>query len=366
MTIEIGDKLINEKSLCFLIAEAGVNHNGNLDMAKKLVDAAKEAGVDAVKFQTFKTEESITPGAKQAEYQTKNTEKEESQFDMVKRLELPYSAFRELKKHCDEIGIIFLSTPHSCREDVDLVAELCPAIKVGSGDLTNLPILKYMANKNLPMILGTGMANMREVKEAVQVILPVNKKLILLHCTTNYPADFHEVNLKAMLTMKKEFNLPVGYSDHTEGIKVSLAAVALGARVIEKHFTLDKNLPGPDHKASLEPEELKEMVSGIRDVEKRLVGNGRPEDILRELDIQEALGNGIKKPTASELKVAAVARKSIVARFDIPGNTKITENMLAAKRPGTGLALKYFDKIVGRIAKEDIKKDELISWEKII
>lgn len=342
--IKIGNKLIGEKEPCFIIAEAGVNHNGNFDLAKKLINVAKKAGVDAVKFQTFKSEEIVTLDASQAKYQVENTGKRESQYTMLKRLELSYSNFRELKEYCDKEKIIFLSTPHSCKEDVDLVAELSPAIKIGSGDLTNLSILKYIAGKNLPIILSTGMGNLEEIKEAVDVILSFNQELILLHCTTNYPTPFNQVNLKAMLTMAKEFNLPVGYSDHTEGINVSLAAVALGARVIEKHFTLDKNLPGPDHKASLEPKELEEMVKAIRNTER-------------------ALGNGIKGPTRSEKKVRRVVRKSVIAKVNIPEGTKITKNMLIIKRPGTGIKPKYVSKVIGRRAEKNIKKDELITWD---
>ena len=347
----------------YIIAEAGVNHNGKLELAKKLVDVAKEAGVDAVKFQTFKAEKIVTPEAEQAKYQTENIGKKESQYAMLKRLELPYSAFQELKEYCDEKEIIFLSTPHSCQEDVDLVAELSPAIKVGSGDLTNLPILKYIARKNLPIILATGMACLEEVKEAVETILPINRELILLHCTTNYPTPLNEVNLKAMLTLKKEFNLPIGYSDHTEDINVSLAAVALGACIIEKHFTLDRNLQGPDHKASLEPKDLKEMVEGIRNTETKLTEKENPQNIIKELDIGEALGNGIKEPRPSEVETAKVARKSIVAVKDIKKGAAIKEKMLAIKRPGTGIEPKYLNKVIGRITKENIKKDSIIKWD---
>jgi len=346
MKIKIKNKSIGKGFPCFIIAEAGVNHNGDFNLAKKLIDRAKEAGVDAVKFQTFKAENIVTLEAQQAKYQTKNIGKKESQYAMLKRLELPYPAFRKLKEYCDQKGIIFLSTPHSSREDVDLISKLCPAIKVGSGDLTNLPTLEYMAKKQLPIILATGMANLEEVREAVKVIFPINKKLILLHCTTSYPTPLNEVNLKAMLTIKKEFNLPVGYSDHTEGIDVSLAAVAMGACVIEKHFTLDRKLPGPDHKASLEPKELREMVEGIRNIEM-------------------ALGDGVKKPTPSEMETAKVARKSIIAGQDIKKGTKIKEEMVAIKRPGTGIQPKYFEKIIGKIAKRDIKKDKLLTWQAI-
>lgn len=365
MQIQIGEKLISKSNPCFVIAEAGVNHNGNLELAKKLVDAAYEAGVDAVKFQTFKSEEIVTPEAEQAKYQTENTGKKESQYEMLKRLELSYDNFRELKEYCDKVGIMFLSTPHSCKDDVDLVAELCKAIKVGSGDLTNLPILKYMAEKNLPIILSTGMANMEEIKEGVEAVLPINKQLILLHCTTNYPTALNEVNLKAMETMEKAFGLPVGYSDHTEGIKVSLAAAALGACMIEKHFTLDKNMEGPDHKASLEPDELKQLVDEIREIEARMANGESRKTILGELDIAEVLGDGVKKPTPSELEVAKIARKSIVAATDIKAGEIIAENMLKIKRPGTGIMPKFLNEIIGRKAKENILKDELMTWEKI-
>lgn len=355
--------VIGKDSLIFIIAEAGVNHNGDLETAKRLVDEAKKAGADVVKFQTFQTEKIVTSDTKQARYQTKNMGQEESQYAMLKRLELSYSNFKELKKYCDKKEIIFLSTPHSSKEDIDLVAQLCPAIKVGSGDLTNLPILKYIATKNLPIILSTGMADLAEVKEAVETILPINQQLIILHCTTNYPTLLNEVNLKAMLTLKKEFNLITGYSDHTEGIKISLAAAALGASIIEKHFTLNKNMPGPDHKASLEPWELKAMVEGIREIEKRLALGEEGGDLIKELNVEEALGDGIKRPNPSEIEVAKVARKSIVADLDIKKGTTIKENMLIIKRPGTGIRPKYFNDLLGKKAQKDIKKDSLISYE---
>jgi len=365
MEIKIGNKKIDKGNPCFIIAEAGVNHNGDMGLAKKLIDAAKESGVDAVKFQTFKSEEIVTPQAEQAKYQTENMGKKESQYDMLKKLELSYQDFRDLKKYCDEKGTIFLSTPHSCEEDVDLVAELCPAIKVASGDMNNLPFLKYIARKNLPIILGTGMGTLEEVKEAVEAVCPINKELILLHCTTNYPTPLNEVNLRTIGTMMKEFDLPIGYSDHTEGIMVSLAAVALGACVIEKHFTIDKNMPGPDHKASLEPKELKEMVEGIRNVEKRLSAKEDSNEILKDLNIGEALGDGVKKPNPSELEVAKVARKSIIARKSIKKGEKIARDMLAIKRPGTGIKPKFLDEILGKTAKADIEKDELIAQDKL-
>ena len=365
MEIRIKNRIVSEKSPCFIIAEAGVNHNGDFNLAKKLIDEAKIAGADAVKFIIFRTEKTVTPEAEQAEYQSRNIGQKESQYAMLKRLELSYSDFKELKKYCDQKGIIFLATPHSF-EDADLVSQLCPAIKVSSSDLTNLPLLKYIAAKKLPIILSTGMADLEEVKEAIKEILPINQQLIILHCTTNYPTPINEVNLRAMLTLKKEFNLIVGYSDHTEGIKVSLAAVAFGASVIEKHFTLDRNLPGPDHKASLEPQELKALVNGIRDVEKRLIQGEKPDDLIKELDAEEALGDGIKRPNPSEIEVAKVARKSIIADSDIKKGTAIEESMLIIKRPGTGIQPKYFNEVLGKKAKKDIKKDELIKLEDLI
>ncbi len=366
MEIKIKNKSVGKGLPCFIIAEAGVNHNGKFDLAEKLIDAAKETGADAVKFQIFKAENLVTLEADQAEYQTKNIGKKESQYQMLKRLELSYSDFEKLKEYCDKKGIIFLATPHSGREDVDFISKICPAIKVSSPDVTNLPILEYVARKNLPIILSTGASTSEEVREAVKTILPINKELILLHCTTNYPTKINEVNLRAMKTMEKDFGLPIGYSDHTEGIKISLAAVVLGACIIEKHFTLDTNMPGPDHKASLEPEELKMMVERIRKIEKRLASGENPDIILGELDIKEALGNGIKNPNISEIEVAKVVRKSIVAAKDIKKGLTITENMLDIKRPGTGISPEYFNQVVGKKTKEGIKKDELINWEKLI
>lgn len=358
--MKIGNKEIGNDH-CFIIAEAGVSHNGDIELAKKLVDAAVESGVDAVKFQTFKSEKIVTPDADQATYQKKNIGKDESQFQMLKRLELLYEDFRELKAYCDKKGIIFLSTPHSCEEDIDFLDELgVVAFKVGSGDLTNIPTLEYIAKKGKPVILSTGMATMDEVKEAVEAVTKYNKDLIILHCTTNYPCPLDEVNLKAMKTMEKEFSYPVGYSDHTMGIDVSLLAVSMGALMIEKHFTLDRNMEGPDHAASLEPHELKEMVEKIK--------NKPSLDImLKEIaDSETILGDGIKKPNISEQVIAKVARKSITADKDIPTGTTITRNMLHIKRPEGGIRPKYINKVIGKKAKKDIKKDELFSFEDLV
>jgi len=345
--IKIGNKLIGEGEPCFVIAEAGVNHNGDINLAKKLIDTAKEAGADAVKFQTFKAENVVIENAEMAEYQKKNIGRSETQLKMIKRFELGYKDFIELKKYCDRKKITFLSTPHS-EDAIGFLEPLVPAYKIGSGDLTNLPFLEKIAKKKKPIILSTGMANLSEVRGTVRTIKKQgNNKIILLHCTTNYPCPLEEVNLRAMQTLKKEFDLPVGYSDHTLGMIVPITAVALGAQVLEKHFTLSRDSLGPDHKASLEPKELKEMVIAIRKAEK-------------------ALGVGIKKPTKSEEKIKGDARKSIVAMINIPKNTKITENMLIIKRPGIGIEPKYLNKIVGKRARRDIKKDTLINFKDLL
>jgi len=349
--IKIGNKKIGKRESCFIIAEAGVNHNGDIKLAKKLIDVAKEAGVDAVKFQTFKAENVVSKNAGMAEYQKKNIRKTETQLEMIKKFELTYKDFRELKKYCDRKKIIFLSTPHS-DDAIDFLESLVPTFKIGSGDLTNLPFLEKIAQKKKPIILSTGMSDLNEIEEALKTIRKISKKKIsLLHCTTNYPCPIEEVNLRAMITLKEKFEkkfapLEIGYSDHTEGITVSIAAVAMGAGILEKHFTLDKNLPGPDHRASLEPQELKEMVKAIRDAEK-------------------ALGSAIKRPTVNEEKIKKIARKSIIARIDIPRGTKITKDMLVIKRPGNGIEPKYINKVINKKTKKNIKRDELILWQDI-
>lgn len=331
---------------CFIIAEAGVNHNGDIKLAKKLVDLAAEAGADAIKFQTFKTENLVTKNTPKAEYQ-KNTTGEGNQFEMLKGLELTLEDHILLKKYCQSKNIMFISTPFDFAS-VDLLEEISiPLYKVSSGDLTNLPLLKYIASKNKPLIISTGMANLGEVEEAVDTVFETgNKNLILLHCTSNYPTEFEDVNLKAMVTMKEAFKLPVGYSDHTIGIEVPISAVALGAQVIEKHFTLDKNMEGPDHRASLEPQELKNMVNSIRNIEK-------------------ALGDGIKRYNKSEEKNRIVARKSIVASRDVKKDEVITYNDIDFKRPEGGLKPKYASYLINRIAVRDIKIDEIIRFSDV-
>jgi len=330
---------------CFIIAEAGVNHNGDIRLAHKLVDAAKEAGADAVKFQTFKAENVVSKLADKAEYQKETTNSKESQYEMIKKLELSFEDFVKIKDYCDKKDIIFLSTPFDY-ESVGFLESLVPLYKIGSGEITNLPFLEYVAKKGKPMILSTGMSTLGEVEEAVKTIINVTSSLplTLLHCVSNYPAKYEDVNLKAMLTLKEVFELPVGYSDHTLGIEIAIAAVALGAKVIEKHFTLDRGLPGPDHKASLEPDELKKMVKAIRNVEK-------------------ALGSGIKKPAQSELKVMKVARRSLVAARDIRAGEVIKESDILIKRPETGILPKFKEIIIGMRLTRDVKKDNPFDWE---
>lgn len=331
------------KNRCFIIAEAGVNHNGDINIAKRLIDKAYEAGADAIKFQTFKAENLVTENAPKAEYQ-KDTTGDGNQLEMLKSLELSIKDHIELKKYCEEKGIIFISTPFDF-ESVDLLEEIDVSLyKVSSGDLTNLPLLKYISSKNKPIILSTGMANLGEVEEAIETIFETgNNKLILLHCTSNYPTEYEDVNLRAMITMKEAFKLPVGYSDHTNGIEVPIAAVTLGAKVIEKHFTLDRKMDGPDHKASLEPDELKTMVKSIRNIEK-------------------ALGDGIKRCRKSEENTKSVARKSIVADRDINKGEVITINDISFKRPEFGLKPKYVNFIIDKKARRNIRKNEFITF----
>ena len=334
-----------DTSKVFIIAEAGVNHNGRLDLAYQLIDVAKDAGADAVKFQTFKAENVVSKLADKAEYQKKTTGSDKSQLEMVKKLELSFGDFVKLKKYCDKKGIMFLSTPFD-HQSIDFLYDLVDIYKIPSGGITNYPYLKHIAAKNKSIIMSTGMANLGEIEEAINTIRSVNSQaqISLLHCTTNYPTSYEEVNLKAMQTLAAAFQLPVGYSDHTLGIEVPVAAVAMGAKIIEKHFTLDKNLPGPDHKASLEPGELKEMVKAIRNIEK-------------------ALGDGIKKPNISEIEIMKVARRSLIATRDIRAGEVIKESDIAIKRPGTGILPKFKDIIIGMKLINDIRQDEPFRWE---
>ncbi len=328
----------------FIIAEAGVNHNGDINLAKKLVDVAKESGADAVKFQAFRAEELVTDKAPKAEYQLKTTSQKESQYEMLKKLELSFQELEELKRYCDRKGIIFMASAfdiESARFLKDLGLEI---FKIPSGEITNYPLLKEIGSYRRKVILSTGMADLGEIEDALDVLIESGTKkedIVVLHCITEYPAPYEEVNLRAMLTIKEAFKVKVGFSDHTPGIEIPIAAVALGAEVIEKHFTLDKNLPGPDHRASLEPLELKRMIEAIRNVEK-------------------ALGNGIKKPSKSELKNRDIVRRSIVAKRDIKKGEVFTEENITVKRPAYGISPMRWNEVLGKKAKRDFKKDEFI------
>lgn len=329
-------------SAVFIIAEAGVNHNGDVRLAKKLIDAAKNAGADAVKFQTFIAEGLVSKMAQKADYQKRATENDESQLKMLKKLELSYGDFKDLKKYCEEKGILFLSTAFDF-DSIDFLESLeMPIYKVPSGEITNLPYLMKIASTGKPVIMSTGMSDLDEVGLALEVLRDNGVgTMTLLHCNTQYPTPFEDANLKAMLTLKERFGLAVGYSDHTLGIEAPIAAIALGATVIEKHFTLDKSLDGPDHKASLDPQELKAMVTSIRNIE-------------------VALGDGIKQPSVSETTNKIVARKSIVARRHIVKGELFTEDNLTVKRPGNGISpMKWFE-VLGMSAERDFCEDELI------
>jgi N,N'-diacetyllegionaminate synthase len=343
--VRIADKEVGAGCPCFVIAEAGVNHNGDLDLARKLIDAAVDAKADAVKFQTFRVEELVTTTAPKAEYQIQNTGAGESQLDMVRPLELPPEAFGVLQEYCDSRGIIFISTPFD-HGSVDVLAELdVPAFKVGSGELTNWPLLEHISKKGKPVILSTGMATLSEVDEALRVVRDAGASdVIVLHCVSNYPASAEEVNLQAMRTMSRAFPVNIGYSDHTVGIEIPIAAVALGATVIEKHFTLDKTMEGPDHAASLEPSELKEMISSIRSVE-------------------AARGDGIKRPMPSELSTAAVARRSLVVGLDIAAGTVLEREMIEILRPGTGIPPSAIPYVLGRRFGQDVPSGTVLSLD---
>lgn len=331
-----------EQHQVLIIAEAGVNHNGSLDIACQLVDKAKEAGADIIKFQTAKAENVVSKFAEKAEYQKETTGSDESQLDMIKKLLLTYDEFVKLKEYCDRKEIAFLSTPFDL-ESIDFLKKLgCRLWKVPSGEITNYPYLMAVAKTGFPVIMSTGMATLEEVRAAVDLLKDGGcKDISLLHCTTEYPAPVADVNLRAMLTLKEEFGMPVGYSDHTQGIEIPIAAVAMGATIIEKHFTLDRNMEGPDHKASLEPDELKKMVEAIRNVE-------------------AALGDGKKVPAESERKNIDIARKSIVAKSNIIAGEKFSEENITTKRPGNGISPMKWPDVLGMTASRDYEEDELI------
>lgn len=328
----------------FIIAEAGVNHNGSLALAKKLIDVASNAGADAVKFQTFNAEKLVSRHAAKAQYQKSRTHVNESHYEMLKKLELDESAHYELIKYCNEKKIIFLSSPFD-HDSIDLLNRLdIPIFKIPSGEITNLLYLRHVGTLGKRIFLSTGMSTLSEIHEALKVLIEAgtSKDLItILHATTEYPCPKDEVNLRAMQTISSAFNVNVGYSDHTQGIEISLAAVAMGAKVIEKHFTLDRTMEGPDHLASLEPGELNAMVRGIR-------------------QISHALGDGIKRPSKSELKNIGIARKSIVAGRAIRVGEIFSSDNLAVKRPGSGISPMYWDSLLGTVSKKSYKKDDLI------
>ncbi|MEK7208065.1 MAG: N-acetylneuraminate synthase family protein [Patescibacteria group bacterium] len=382
LVISLGNKKIGAGEPVFIIAEAGVNHNGKLALAKKLIDAAAKAGADAVKFQTFSPDELVTKNAAKAEYQVSSEGRRErfllpktrlaakraaafpphqsrlgtghalrkgepkageSQYEMLKRLMLPRAWHQTLKRHAEKKGLVFLSTPFSLDDALFLKRLGVSAIKVSSSDANNLPYLRRIARWRLPILLSTGMADLKEVRESVAVIRRAGHRVLaLLQCTTNYPTPFPEVNLRAIQTLQKEFAVPVGFSDHTTGSEAAVAAVALGACVIEKHLTLDKDMSGPDHKASLEPRELSDFVRRIRHVE-------------------QALGSGKRAPFESERAIARAARKSIAALRDVKKGERFTEKNLGIKRPGTGLPPKYYETLVGKRAARDIPADALLT-----
>lgn len=342
--IDIAGRKIGAGHSCYVIAETGVNHNGDLDLAHRLIDAALDAGADAVKFQTFNSARLVSSEAPKAQYQLATTAADETQLEMIRRLELSPSAHYELQSHCRERGIEFLSTPFDL-QSVDLLNQIgVPAFKIGSGDVSNSPLLGYISRLGKPIILSTGMSYLSEVETAVEVIRSAgNNQLVLLQCVSNYPAAPTDANLRAMITMAETFHLPVGYSDHTEGTTVATAAVALGACVIEKHLTLNRELPGPDHKSSLEPAEFSELVRAIRTTE-------------------AALGTGEKVPAESETNTRMVARRSLAAAVTLKPGTVLRPDMLSELRPGTGISPSSIADVVGRTMTRTVESGQLLSW----
>jgi N-acetylneuraminate synthase/N,N'-diacetyllegionaminate synthase len=339
-TVEIAGHQIGTGQRCFIIAEAGVNHNGDPAVARQLIEAAAKSGADAVKFQTFKAERIASARAEKADYQKQTTGGEEPQIEP--------ETFSELKEHCRKSGIVFLSSPFD-EESADFLDAIdVPAFKIASGEITNLPFLEHIARKGRPILLSTGMSYLNEVQDAVWTIREAgNEAMVLLQCVSNYPADPANTNLRAMITMAETFDLPCGFSDHTMGLTVPLAATALGACVIEKHLTLDRSMQGPDHSASLEPDELETLVQGIRTVE-------------------SAMGSAIKRPAPSELNTQRAARKSLVANRRILAGAVLTESMIAIKRPGTGIPPAKLSSLVGRRVKEEIEEDTLLTTEMLV
>ena len=332
------------KSQIIIIAEAGVNHNGSISMAKEMIDVAADAGANFVKFQTFTAEKLVIKTAEKADYQKNSSDQTESQFQMIKKLELNRNDHEILLEHCNKNNIQFLSTPFDL-QSIDLLDEInIPFFKIPSGEITNLPYLRHIGSIGKPVVISTGMTTINEVKNAMSILLDSGIKqndITVLHCNSEYPSPMRDVNLKAIQTLENELGVKVGFSDHTLGIEVSVAAVAMGAKVIEKHFTLDRNLYGPDHGASLEPSELKDMISAIRNIER-------------------ALGDGVKKPSQSEIKNLLIARKSIVSKRPIKKGELFSEENLTVKRPGNGISPMKWDEILGSVSIRDYLKDELI------
>jgi N-acetylneuraminate synthase/N,N'-diacetyllegionaminate synthase len=345
--IVIGGKTIGGDAPCFIIAEAGVNHNGDMALARKLIDVAVDAGADAVKFQTFKVDMLTSPNTPKATYQVGTTGSDESQDDMLRKLELSYEDFRALEAYCQERGIAFISTPFD-HDSVDFLGSLgVPAFKVPSGETTNLPLLAHIARMGKPVILSTGMSYLSEVERAIRTMNDAgNHEIAVLHCVSNYPTAPEDVNLRAMHTIASAFGVPVGFSDHTMGVEIPIAAVALGAKVIEKHFTLDRNMPGPDHRASLEPDELAQLVRDVRAVEK-------------------AIGDGIKRPKPCEMDTRAVARRSICLRNGLQPGETIAEQDLIALRPAGGIPPDQYDLVVGRRLRHAVSPHIALKWEDI-
>ena len=347
--ITIGDRVVGEGEPCFIIAEAGSNHNRDFNQALRLIDVAKDAGADAVKFQTYSAETLYSKKTPKMSYLKKKglSSEQESVWELLKRIEIPREWHKDLAKYCGEKEIIFLSTPFDL-EAVDELDEVSvPAFKIASFEITHFPLLRYVARKRKPIILSTGMANLSDIEKALDVIYAEgNHEIILLHCAINYPPRHEDIHLRAMDTMRQAFQLPVGFSDHTMEITADIAAVALGACVIEKHYTLDRKLPGPDHPFALEPAELKQMVNAIRNTE-------------------NALGLPIKKHTEAEEEMYMLGRRSLVAACFIPKGTIITKEMIAVKRPGYGIPTEMMGVIIGRSAKVDIDEDDILTWEMV-
>jgi N,N'-diacetyllegionaminate synthase len=368
MELDISSIKVGKNQPILIIAEAGICHDGSLEKAKQLVDIAKEAGADVVKFQTWLTEELCLPDTEKAEYQKEQTGEEETQFDMIKKLELSYNEFEELKKYCDEKDIIFMSTPDEETSAKFLVDNIqVPAIKVGSGELTNLSYMKFLASFQKPMIVSTGMGTIEEVKEAKKMIDEQgNNQVAFLHCTTDYPAKYEDVNLNAMLTIQKELGTIIGYSDHTMGTYVPLVAAALGAKIIEKHFTYNRLAEGPDHKASLSPDQLKEMIDEIRALEKlpkeeRIV---YAKNYMGESLFNLIAGSSEKKPTDREAKNKPIVQKSIVARTDLPEGTVLEEKHLVMKRADNrGIPANKYSELLGKKLKQNLKPNDIINFD---